>query len=558
MNYKYVIIAVSVLFFLALGKNVSNVMQFSQINEKNLYNVSYKALTNGENGYVVKDLSYEHKNNQKTDLILSFNKRSKDLHSDDTFKYTIEKANYLFVKGNGALGSGCAKFYKRNDGVKIQTAKSLWLGRCGDMGSFSIEFRFKTLSLKDGAVFFTRKGYSSGKKVGFEISLKNERVVVKLNNLFEKSNGDTIDISLNRGQFIQKGKWYHFLLSYDSVAGYLVKKINGVEEESIYVTKSGSSEYGAIKARFPYRKIHGKTKCVNAYDVELGKKYVGYLDEFRITHSSFKELNRESNIAESNYRKVNKIGRVPLNNDGIVMSPVYSFPEFGSKVINFNWIEKIFPGTAVRVQFRTSDSLFYKNDSRVKWYRIENNQRGIFLSPDGKGGQLRGKYFQWRAYLTVSPDGKYSPYFCNPKITFQEDKAPEKPIFLEKIYVSDKTIILRWKKNVDSDLKGYKIYYGTQKGRYDGVISYVDNRRLDNRFAKKNYVVVKIDNKLIEENRAREVEGLFNYPFIKNNVLYYFAVSAYDSYKVDTQFNHESGLSKVVSARPVLSSEINR
>jgi len=515
MNFKYKIIIISLFVFLGFGGNTYNEILFLPIDENNMFNVSYKKLTNGENGYVVKDLSYEKSIKKKNDFLLSFNKKSFELNNDDTCNYIIEKANYLFSKDAGSLGEGCAKFYKRNDGIRIKTEKNLWLGKCGDLGSFTIEFRFKTLSFKDDAVFFMREGYRSGKKIGFNIGIKNERVVVKFYNLFKKKSGKSFNVFLNNGQILEKGKWYSFLLSYNSITGYLVKKINDVEEESIYITESGSSEFGAIKAKFPYLNKRGRKYCVNQYDVEIAKDYIGFIDEFRITHYDFDQLKRKNFIANSNYGKVKKIGRVPLNNEGIIQSPVYSFPGFGTKVVNFNWQEEIFPGTAVRVEFRISDYLFYKNNSTLKWYRIKNNQKDIFLNLAGKDGYLRGKYFQWRAYLTVSPDGKYSPYYFNPKVEFREDKAPEIPIFLQKVKVSDKTIFLRWKKNVDSDLRGYKIYYGTEKGRYDGVISFVNDKRLDNDFVKENFVEVKIDNKIIEENRMREVQALLTYPLIK-------------------------------------------
>ncbi len=116
---------------------------------------------------------------------------------------------------------------------------------------------------------------------------------------------------------------------------------------------------------------------------------------------------------------------------------------------------------------------------------------------------------------------------------------------------------LRWKKSVEHDILGYRIYYGTTPGRYEGIIGTVGGRRIDNALAGgKNYIEIDVNNALIEENAALDRRKLLGFPVIKNNVLYFFAVSAYDSYRPDTPHNHESELSKEITARPFAGSEI--
>ena len=117
-------------------------------------------------------------------------------------------------------------------------------------------------------------------------------------------------------------------------------------------------------------------------------------------------------------------------------------------------------------------------------------------------------------------------------------------------------IILKWKKNTDSDILGYKIYYGTVPNIYDGIITTVNGKRITNSFNTGDSIQVNITNDLIEENRSKDKKEKLTFPILKNTVLYYFAVSGYDSYKPDTSYNHESGLSKNVSARPYEGSEI--
>ena len=129
----------------------------------------------------------------------------------------------------------------------------------------------------------------------------------------------------------------------------------------------------------------------------------------------------------------------------------------------------------------------------------------------------------------------------------------------ETAAVGDGSATLRWKKNVEPDIAGYKIYYGIRPGRYEGVIKTVDGARISNDFTPgRNYIQVTLNNAVVEENRARDRSGMLDYPIIRNDVLYYFAVSAYDSYRIDTSYNHESGYSTEITARPTPGSEITR
>jgi len=123
--------------------------------------------------------------------------------------------------------------------------------------------------------------------------------------------------------------------------------------------------------------------------------------------------------------------------------------------------------------------------------------------------------------------------------------------------VTDRMVTLKWKKNVEYDISGYKIYYGVKSGKYDGVITTIGNKRITNELSDNNgYINVTLTNEIVEENRSNDAKGFLQYPVLKNNVIYYFAVTAYDSYKPDTLFNHESKPSKEVSARPDPGSDI--
>ncbi len=502
----------------------------------------------GREVFSVRDLTYKGRSNPMiSDIVLSFNDSSERLKKDDTGKYIISNASYTFLHGHGVLGGGGAGFFKNDDFVTIETAKDLWLGSCGDLGSFTLEFRFMPVAVNDNSVLFSRIGYFSGKKNGIEIKLAEGRIVVYLYSVFKDGNGIRYDVRLIKGRKPDSGEWHHFILSFDRISGKLAKYLDGFEDEVLYVTETDEPFEGVYEPSF---------ECTDMPEAVIGKSFTGYIDEFRISYVNIDDLKKASGIVNGNYEKLRFENRIPVNQAGMVTSPVYDFPSSGTLVTMLKWSESLPDDTFVWMEFRISDSLFSADSNNLRWYRISNNQKDIFLMKDG-GEFLRGKYYQWRAYLVPSPDGKSSPYLYDVELTCRLDLPPQKPLFVEVVNAGNKYVQLRWSKNIEHDIMGYRIYYGTRSGVYDGIISYVNGERITNDFNKnRSNIEVKISNDVIEENRGKDTKGVLDYPLLDNTVLYFFAVSAYDSYKPDTPYNHESLQSKEVKARPFAGSEI--
>ena len=224
---------------------------FPLVPKRCLYNVKVITDQSGQEGYTVKDLTYKAASDPFiTDIVLSFNTPSSRLHRDDLKHYRILSSDYTFIAGGGALGKGCAQFYKKEHGVAIETAKGAWLGTCDDLGSFTIEFRLYPKKFQDGSVLFSRLGYLSGRKRGIEIELKNQRIIAGLYGIFKHPDGEPFDVILKRGRALQKRRWYHFSLSFDMLSGKLTKYLNGEEDEVQYVTKSGEPFDGVYMPSF--------------------------------------------------------------------------------------------------------------------------------------------------------------------------------------------------------------------------------------------------------------------------------------------------------------------
>jgi hypothetical protein len=545
---KTYIVILSLLFLIAPRKFISDVVRFGS-EGLDLFNVRSMQDDRGRMVYTIADLSYQgNRVPSITDLILSFNSPSAEMNKDDTKNYTIRYSSYSPVSGSGVLGRGGAHFYKADHRIEIDTEKNLWLGSCDDLGSFTMEFRLFPISIKDGGILFSRIGYLSGRKNGFEFIMNEQRISARLYGVFRDAAGRRIDVLLNRGGPLRSKRWYHFMLSYDRISGKLAKYINGVEEEVVYVTESEEPFNGVFVPSF---------SCEDIPIAVIGRDLFGYLDEFRITHRHIEDLEKETEVAYRNYKELGIIERYPVNREGVITSPVYSFPLTGTKVTLFHWDERIRKNTFIWAEFRISDDLFIERNNAIKWYRIKNDQRGIYLKKIN-GEYLRGRYYQWRVHLVPSPEGISSPSIYNIKLHYQLDPPPKPPLFVGAVRAGDKFVVLNWKKSVEHDILGYRIYYGLQSRRYDGIISHLEGKRITNGVNRsENYITVRITNEIIEENKNRDKRDILTYPLLKNSVLYFFSVSAYDTYKPDTKYNHESALSEEVALRPFAGSEID-
>jgi hypothetical protein len=512
-----------------------------------LYNAKKVRDASGATLFTLADVTYEKNDTVPhiTDLTLSFNRGAASLTRDDTGNYRVAYASYMHSKRDGAIGRGAARFFNLDHRVEVETAENQWLGSCGDLGSFTIELRVKPVSFSDASLF-SRVGYLSGRRNGIEIALNDGRPVSRMYGIFKNMTGQRVDVVLNRAKRLTENRWHHYSVSYDRATGRLASYLNGEEQEVVYVSENGEPVINTYEPSF---------QCEDKPIVVVGKNFFGYLDEIRVAQRHIEDLKKQADIAVKRYRRPVTHDRVPSNREGVVTSPVYELPSTGTMVRQFEWKEEAPARTFIWMEFRMSDRLFGAQEDGPQWYRIANGQRNIFLKKTPDGDFLRGRYYQWRAHLIPSPEGSRSPSLGAVTMNYELDIPPHAPPGLEAVQ-SDTSLRLRWKKNVDADILGYRIYYGTAPGKYEGVISTVNGQRIAG--ASGGYVSVDLTNGVIEENSLLDRHRVLTYPLLKNNVLYFFSVSAYDSYKPGTPFNHESKRSGEVAARPYGGSDIDR
>jgi len=553
---KIFILLIVIMQFMAPSRNATDVIVITDFSGASLQNSVKKSMPDGTTGYVIKDINYsDHADPFSTDLLLKFDKSSEKYVKDDSKKYDIYSANYQLLKEG--IGNGCASFYKSDHGVVINTSEGLWLGSVEDLGSFNIEFRFNAAEFKNGSMLFSRVGYFSGVKKGIEIKLKDRGVSAYLYNMFKTPSGALKSVSLVKGSRLNRGEWYHFSLSFDRGSGKLSKHLNDSEEEVAYMTASGGAFSEVYTPLFGYVDSEQGTNAGTDLPLAvIGKNYNGLIDEFRISYKHYDELKQSTDIALNKYKGSEYAGRVPYNREGVITSPVKEFPSTGTSITDFSWDEILKPGTFIWMELRVADRTFSDRDSSVKWYRVNPGQKGIYSAKGSDGEFLRGKYYQWRAHLAASPEGDKSPVIKKVTIKYKVDSPPIVPLSFEVGGTGDGYIILRWKKNVETDIGGYRLYYGTKKGAYDGIISTINGKKITNQMSDGNWITVRIDNAVIEENKASDSRKALIYPSIENTVLYYFSVTSYDTYRENTVYNHESELSSGIQARPYAGSEI--
>lgn len=511
-----------------------------------LFNAKKIKLPRNQSGFTIAKINYkETVNPLVTDLLITFDKDFPYMVKDDSGHYAIRYAQYTYSKED-IEGEGCAYFYHKDHRVEIQTAKNNWLTNCDDLGSFTIEAKLKLKKYSPHAVVLSRVGYSGGKQ-GFEILCVNDKLVIRFYKMFYKKDNVPVDVFCHRSPSLDFNTWYHIAVSFDRISGKLETVVNGDVLETIFCTESGEPFVHVLVPKF---------MCQDKPLAVVGRHFYGYLDKIRIAQRYIMDLEKETEIAKTEFKAITYTNRDTINREGIVTSPVYSFPDYGTMVTLFAWDEQLPPSTFIWMELRMSDALFNASDETLQWYRITNNQKNIYLHKIGDE-YFRGKYYQWRAHLIASPDGAFAPVISNIKLQYALDTAPLPPVFVTVDSVGDNMISLKWRKNVEYDILGYSIYYGVKSKQYDGIIKTINGKRISNELSDTSgYIKVTITNEVIEENRSTDKKGFLTFPVLKNDVLYYFAITAYDSYKPDTMFNHESKQSQEVSARPEPGSDI--
>jgi hypothetical protein len=254
----------------------------------------------------------------------------------------------------------------------------------------------------------------------------------------------------------------------------------------------------------------------------LGSRFMGLMDEFRI-HSAWIERPGIQKYSVPSGRVETRAIDLGGGNSGILKVEVLG----GRSSVS---------GGRVENEFRENGRFRFTDDSELQFFiRTAENPYSwndadwrTFTPGADLPENIHGRYVQIAADFYPSGDGETSPYLEEIRIVYMPDDAPLPPASLVAVAL-DGAVQLNWKNSPDTDTAGYLVYYGTVKGEYFGEDAALGKSPIN--VGKRNSIVI---------------DGL------KNGVLYYFAVAAYDHMEYGGSGSYHMGeFSREAPARPL-------
>jgi hypothetical protein len=288
--------------------------------------------------------------------------------------------------------------------------------------------------------------------------------------------------------------WSHHLIRYDSDTGLLEYLVDGRLEGAVYATTTGR-EGGEV-----YSPVAGEGGTL-----VLGGRFAGLMDEFRTYGRCVENPHLNKYPAQGG-----RIETRPLDL-GERNSAVLKIEALGGNVSPGGRNSKA--GGIMQNEYAGSGRFRFSNNSMVQFFIRAADTPYQWGSAEGwkpfePGTDLpetiRGRYVQLAAAFYPSGDGESAPYLDELRILYRRDDPPLPPSMVTVI-PADGAAELSWRASPDLDVSGYLVYFGTSAGEYFGESAILGVSPIN-----------------AGKQTALRIEGL------KNGVLYYFAVAAYD------------------------------
>jgi hypothetical protein len=428
-----------------------------------------------------------------TDLLLHFDAPIPNTGSvyDETGHYQINEGRVRVSERVAAMGAASAAFSGGDGAVHLRALSGALLETGTWWGDFSIEFWLYSALLADGEQILSWAGSrwqgSRAVSQGITCLVDDRRLSWSFENFFVHPDG-------SGGTFVLHGltpmiprTWHHHLVRYDSTRGMLEYLVDGILEAVLYTTSTGG-ERGDL--------LLPATGDARSGELQIGRGFVGFLDELRITRGFVDEpsLTRYS-------------GRT-----GVAVSSPFDLGYTGTRVKRIEAVYDSPADSEVYFFFRLSD----------RWDLDENGEPWKPFNPGQELTAAKGRYLQ--LMVELFPDGRRSatPQVSELRVVYEQDLPPPPPTGLYAV-AHDGAVELYWNTVNEEDVRGYMVYYGEAPGNYHGSDSELGPSPLD----------------VGNVSRVR-ITGL------RNRKLYYFSVVAYDA----TVPPHRSLFSKEISARP--------
>lgn len=303
------------------------------------------------------------------------------------------------------------------------------------MTSFTIEFYLNPDKIRMNSQVLSKTAIYNEDGVtkisGIKANIINGRLVWQFDNLFSY-NGVYTNILLSEGEYLKENEWRHHSISYNASTGKLVKYIDGLEEQVVYLTSTGDSTGSPYIVEFDNIKLD---------PLYLGNGFIGSLDGFYFT-PRYKQTFDLHGYTE----------------DGEIISDVIDFKDKNTFIDSINYSGNFTNGSYIDLYYRTSDYYFAPGDVNIAWEPLKNDINMMTNTST--------RYMQVRAVLKSNIDRNVTPVLNNVYIDYHNPKAPLIPDNLKADVLSGSSVKLSWNGSHEN-ISGYKIYYGTQPGVYN-------------------------------------------------------------------------------------------
>ncbi|MGQ9616758.1 MAG: hypothetical protein ACUVWJ_10225 [Spirochaetota bacterium] len=474
---------------------------------------------------------------ENTDLYLHFDDSSKGYVSVTTPGYTpilVDIFPSMEIKKYGRASAGFLRYSNRID-IKPDEESLFFSERF--LQSFTIDFFLYPVAIHDGdrVLNWYAPTVDSGDRFsGFKASFEDGRLKWEFENVFYKPGGEPVSVVGVEKDKTPLNEWHHHAIQYDSSTGMLVLFSDGKESDIRWLTVDGKEGHTLLR---------GKISPFLASPMRIGGKFLGYIDEFRISRGL-------AAFYLSGYR-----------NEGVVISEVIDLENAGTKFVKIAWEGEENNGTSIRVFCRMSNLYFlplvegvkqtetgilpetssiaiapnspvegtyggstkrldeWEREYRVpQWVAVKNNV-------ELKDMVLRGRYLQWKAVL-YGTEGRYTPVLNSLIVSIEPNPPPGAPVLLE-VSPANRGAVLRWVKNKEKDIVGYKVYYGISTKNYFG------------RGATQGDSPV-----FVAASMAKDDAEIFELGGLENEKVYFISLTAVDNAQ------QESGFSRELIVRP--------
>ncbi|TVQ28020.1 MAG: hypothetical protein EA382_02680 [Spirochaetaceae bacterium] len=427
--------------------------------------------------------AFRHEPGPDTELLIQFDELPL---RDSTGRYAVRSADPELAPTIARTGRAALLVDSPDDVITVEPLAPGLFAPGMQWGSFTVDFWLYPVQLADGDTYLSwsaREGAASDfRDQRFAVQVDQGAIAVVFRNFFVRPDGTDVPVRLVSNARLIPRTWAHHAIRFSGETGLLEYLIDGRTVALTHVSETGRQD-GSV--------FYPRIAAVRTDGLRIAERMRGAIDEVRIERRFIDDL------------------RVPEFSPagGRVVSEPIDLGSTGARVL------------AIDASIGTpglSDVFLY--------YRVSN-----VFGADGEWNPVRpgtrldavGRYVQVRADLFPDTRDHLSPMLSDLTIAFEPSPPPRPPAGVRAIPM-DGAVRIEWTPVRSANIVGYRVYYGTDSGRYFG-----DDAAGASPIDAGNVTSFIVDG-------------------LANGTLYFFAVGAYDEHGR----MHEYQLSAEAAARP--------